>query len=152
MSILNSDAFARVLRRCYDYPNYTVGIIFDKVDRKIDFLHEMNLHIHRKELPGAEMSSIYNIESAHIDTAIRFHNGSEIRAILKSHTQTGLSSIRGRRFHKVLLDFYPTADEEIELCSVIMPYVRDEDIDEDINIKDETTELDKFLNSFIVRQ
>ncbi len=77
-----SDALAHALYRCYDRPGSTVGIIFDKISRKIDFLHEVSLCIHQGELSGVNILSEYRLDEN--DTVIQFQNGSKIKVIFVS--------------------------------------------------------------------
>lgn len=140
MNALEPETLTRALKRCYDYPNYKVGSVFNLVGRKIEFLHTMHRLIRNGEVPGAVMMTEKDLDTASENTFIRFKNGSKIEAIL------GGQALRGRMFHEILLDFTPTDDEleYLELMSV--PYMYNEDTD----VEDDAQALDEFLNGFTV--
>lgn len=140
MNALESETLTHALKRCYDYPNYRVGSVFNSVRRKIDFLHTMHRLIRNGDVPGAVMMTKTDLDTASENTFIRFQNGSKIEAILGGQT------LRGQGFHEILLDFTPT-DNEIEyLESIIVRYMYNEDTD----IEDDAQALDEFLNGFTI--
>lgn len=134
---LNSSTLTEALQRCYNNPNYDLGILFDLMSRKKDFINTMHQLMENGNVPGTKMSQDYGND----DTYIRFVNGSKIEVISCS------AKTRGRRYHELLTDIDDiTEDEQRVIGTMIKSYMYSED-----DIEDDSEELDSFLNEFAVR-
>ena len=136
MQELNSETLSHALRRCYDYPNYKVGCVFDSVERKTEFSYTMRQLIRQDEVP--EVTVIQ--EKGLGEFEILFQNGSKVKAITNAQC-------RGRSFHEILLDFIPLDNTWYHFKCMETPYIHNEDTD----VEDGAQALDEFLNSFTVR-
>lgn len=133
MENLHGEELARAMKRCYEYPKYSVGIIFDNSARKSEFIEEM------KE--AGKTSEIWSVMTR--SSQIAFENGSYIKALY--YPGESAKSLRGYRFNEIMFDGEIFTDEIIK--TVFYPLIQTYKIDESLERNGKTI-LDNFLDEF----
>lgn len=129
MEVLNSKEFASTLQRCCTYPKYSVGVMFDNVARRNEFITEMRI----------TQNTDWNVPK--YGSTIRFSNGSYIKPIA-----TDGSPFRVQRFNEILFDGELFTEEYIN--TVFKPMLKSYTIPEGMS-SDDIEEDDNSLNDFL---
>ena len=133
MENLRGLELTNAMKRCYEYPKYSVGVIFDNESRMHDFIEAM-----KEEMETSELWSV-----APRKKMISCKNGSYITAIYyPGATKTGM---KGYRFNEILFDGEIFTDGIIK--TVFYPLLQTYKIDESLERNGKTT-LDNFLDEF----